>query len=362
MKGFKIIKLESIIKFMPKSNLPASEGKETGKYNFYTSSEKIKKCDFSEYDGTLCIVLGNGGRGSLFLDKSFSCSDHNFVFCAINESVTCYVYYYLKCNWNKVLNLFHGSTIGHLGKEDLCNLEIPIPEDINVIKIYLDCLNPCSEEIMSLKIQCHRSEKSICGIIKMSTTMGINGIDYDEYVLSDVCSIKAGPYIKKYELGIYPVIGGGNASKYTNVYNHSDSWIIHKDGISTKIISYISGNFFLNHHGWLLKPKFGFDITYIGYYISSETNNFLKKARGSVQTGLNQMNFYKTPIRILKQHIIQKYGLDKKFELINILRDQIQQTSNVEEETTKNLMNAVLDTTINSSDSNINLSDSEQKL
>ena len=35
-EGFKIVKLGNIVKFMPRSELPASEGKDQGKYNFYT--------------------------------------------------------------------------------------------------------------------------------------------------------------------------------------------------------------------------------------------------------------------------------------------------------------------------------------
>ena len=70
-------------------------------------------------------------------------------------------------------------------------------------------------------------------------------------------------------------------------------------------------------------------------------------------------HFRSTTIKILKQHIFQKYGLDKEFEFMDKIRNQLQQTLNTDNETIKNLMDRVLDTNTIKPELNINFSDQE---
>ena len=49
-KGYKLVRFGSICDYLSKSKRKASFGKKTGKYNFYTSSETIKKCDIADYN------------------------------------------------------------------------------------------------------------------------------------------------------------------------------------------------------------------------------------------------------------------------------------------------------------------------
>jgi len=147
-----------------------------------------------------------GGNGSLFLDKNFSCSDHNFVFCAADESTTCYVYYYLKYNWTKVLNLFHGSTIDHIGKENLCDLGIPVPADINSINLDINLLKICSKSLQSIQILYDDKKKYICELINLLTTACEKFVDYDEYNIMDLIKMKSGSFNSKDMItnGMYP--------------------------------------------------------------------------------------------------------------------------------------------------------------
>lgn len=129
-KGFSLIKLGDLIKYEKKSKRKAGEALEEGSYNFYTSSEKIKKCNDNDYKNNYCIILGTGGKHSLFMDKNFSCSADNFVFNTDNLIKTMYIYNYLKNTWNTfVFNLSNGTTLSHINKENLGNYEIPYPND-----------------------------------------------------------------------------------------------------------------------------------------------------------------------------------------------------------------------------------------
>ena len=75
-EGYEMIKLGDICEFMPKSKRNASFGQSTGQYNFYTSSEKVQKCDVVDYIDE-CLIIGSGGVANIKLDKNFSCSADN---------------------------------------------------------------------------------------------------------------------------------------------------------------------------------------------------------------------------------------------------------------------------------------------
>ena len=346
--GFRVVKLGDILKYREKNKHLAGEALEKGKYRFYTSSDKIKCCNFLDYDEKLSIIIGTGGIGALHLDDTFSCSSDNFVLYADSDELTTYIYYYLKGIWKRFTYLmFNGSIIGHITKSGLENFEIPVPESIDTIKLYLDFLAPANSSLQSLQSLQSQREASICAKIKLLSGRGKVGIDYDEYKLGDVCTVKAGKYLKKHEPGIYPIIGGGDISGYTDHFSGEDDWVIHKDGISKKIISQIKGKYLLNHHGWNI--VIGDDYlsiigkNYIGYYILSQTDYYMGLTTGSIQQGLNQDTFYQSTIKVLKPHLMEKYGLNKDFEFMDKLKDDIQQLFKDQEEFTKQMMALVLD-------------------
>jgi type I restriction-modification system DNA methylase subunit len=352
--GFKIIKLGQIIKFINKGKRLASFADENGKYTYYSSGSKVLKCNEADIQNKLCVIIGHSGNGCLFLDETFSTLLTNHVISCDDKYLLTYIYYYLKYNWDKFYNqCYSGSTVLNTSDENISNYEIPIPESIDTIKLYLDYLEPANQTLQTLQTLQTQKEASICGKIKLLTTMGEQGVDYDEYKLGDICYVKAGPYLKSDEKndGIYPIIGGGNASGTINRYDYEDDWVIHKDGISNKIISYIKGKFFVNHHGWIIKIKNNFSTLltkqYLGYFILSNTKNYLYQLNGSNQKGLNQETFYSFNIRILKPSIISKYKLDDDFEFMDKLKNDIQNTLQTQEEITKQMMTLILNTTIN---------------
>ena len=119
----KWVKLDNIIEFMPKSKKPASYGKKKGKFNFYTSSYKVKKCDEYDYKEE-CIILGTGGNINVKIDNKFSCSADNIIF---KSKYIKYIYNLLYYNPSFLEKGFKGAGIKHLSKKYLIDLKIPLP-------------------------------------------------------------------------------------------------------------------------------------------------------------------------------------------------------------------------------------------
>jgi len=130
--------LGEVCEFLPKSKRQASFGKDEGIYNFYSSSEKIKKCDISDYNEE-CIIIGTGGKANIKISSLFSCSADNYI---LKSMYNKYIYYYLKLNINILEDKFIGFTIKHISKNDISLIKIPIPsiEIQNKIVEYLDMI------------------------------------------------------------------------------------------------------------------------------------------------------------------------------------------------------------------------------
>ena len=88
-EGYELVKLGDACEFKAKSKRKASYGKKEGKYNFYTSSDKVQKCDEADYKDE-CLIIGDGGIANIQIDKDFSCSDHNYI---IKTNHNKYIYY-----------------------------------------------------------------------------------------------------------------------------------------------------------------------------------------------------------------------------------------------------------------------------
>ena len=343
-QGYKLVKMKDLFDYEPKSKRPASFANDEGLFRFYTSSDTIKKCTECDYKSKKpVLIFGTGGKGSLFIDNEFSCSADNFICLLKNEFTiehTNYIYQYIKSNWKEfVFKMFNGSTLGHINQTRLNEYQIPIPIDISKFTPQLTKLSKSHDKISELTEQIPLKEKNICDEIKNLTENGIKGVDWDEYKLGDVCEVSAGKYLKSYIKGnLYPIIGGGDISGYINEYNNEDNWVIHKDGVSKKIISYVKGKFFLNHHGWIMKTIKNISKTYIGYYIINITNKIMESLNGTNQKGLNQDKFYSFKIRILKDKVLSKYKLQDKFDEVDKLKEELETTKKTYQEEINKLM------------------------
>ena len=131
--SYKLVKLEDICNFLPKSKRNASFGKKSGKYNFYTSSDKIKKCDDNDYNED-AVIIGTGGNSCIhFAKNEFSCSA-DIILLKSNTIDIKLIYYSLLSLWSIFIKNMHGTTIKHVTKEMIKKFSIPIPKSDEKIK------------------------------------------------------------------------------------------------------------------------------------------------------------------------------------------------------------------------------------
>lgn len=151
------IEFTKVLTYLSKKNkYKATDGKENGKYRFYTSSQdKIMYRDDYEFKEEH-ILIGRGGVASLHLTSMFSVShDDVYVLKNINnEDNLKYVYYYMKNNIDLIANSFKGSTIKHCSKETLSQIKIKLPKNRDLIK----ALESIFTEIKALQNDVNRAE------------------------------------------------------------------------------------------------------------------------------------------------------------------------------------------------------------
>ncbi len=132
------IKLGDVCEILNKSKHKAGDAIDAGKYNFYTSSNIIKKSNFNDYKCE-CIIIGSGGNGSLFIDKNFSCSADNFIL-DTKKNIK-FIYYFLKLNFKELYKLYKGNGLKHLSQTDLKNFlipNLPIQHQEEIVKLLDD--------------------------------------------------------------------------------------------------------------------------------------------------------------------------------------------------------------------------------
>jgi len=349
-QGFKIVKLGDIIKYKPKTNHGAQEGEAIGKYVYYTSSQKIKYSNYLDIDNELCIIIGTGGEGALYLDDNFGMSQHMFAFNCENIHLTTYVYYYLKYNWDKLYDkCFNGSTLKCLNKTNLDFYELPIPENIETIKLYLDYLEPANQTLQTLQTLQTQKEASICGKIKLLTMVGKLGEDYDEFKFDDLIKYQKKMIKYKAESGLEKgkykfYTSSQNKIMYINdepMFNETMLIMGRKGDASV----HYDNNFSCEHDDVYVMKVINCNIRYIYYYIKSYIDWFAYQMMGSTIKGTSKEILSKFNVRILKPDIISKYKLDDDFIFMDKLKNDIQNTLKIQEETTKQMMSMILSST-----------------
>jgi len=179
IKDISYKKLSDICDFLPKSKRHASYGSSEGKYPFYTSSQTVKRCNECDYNDK-CIIIGTGGNANIKYDTNFSCSADNIIIKCKN--VNCkYVFYFLRTNIKILESGFTGSTIKHISKEYVTNIEIPIPSKSiqNKIVEQFDNIND------SIENRGHKYNK----ILNKYMTLLMSNNTKDEFV--DICKLFA---------------------------------------------------------------------------------------------------------------------------------------------------------------------------
>ena len=113
--------------FYPKSSIKAGEGKKTGKYPFFTSSDSQSLySDEYLYDDEF-LILGTGGLPSCnYVNGKFSLSTDNLLLKSKGNFKSKYIYYYLRYDdFNILKKGFHGAGLQHISKDYVQNIKLP---------------------------------------------------------------------------------------------------------------------------------------------------------------------------------------------------------------------------------------------
>jgi type I restriction-modification system DNA methylase subunit len=335
-KDYELKKLGDICTFLRKSKRNASFGQLEGKYNFYTSSDKVQKCDIVDYNEE-SIIIGDGGVANIKIDTIFSCSDHNYI---INTKYNKYIYYLISGNMNYLINGFSGSVLKNISKEYLLNLQIPIPKTEEKIKYWVDKISEPFDNKNKYELKLKELELEIKNkIINITENEDCNDIE-----LGDILDITSGKFnssdckIK----GLYPFYNGKSIQPdgYSNNYCYDgEKYIIFlKDGGAGpgKYGDQIGlGNVFLqtgksgftSHQLALeLKKKIqDINIIYIYYYLKLNKNNLMDLAKYSTTLGtITKLDLSKFNIKIPKDKKLIE-DLEPLFNKIDNLQIKIKE-------------------------------------
>jgi len=321
-EGYELVRLGDVCEFKQKSKRKASDGKQEGEYNFYTSSDKVQRCDVADYKDE-CLIIGSGGVANIKIDKDFSCSADNFI---LHSKYNKYLYPIIIGNMNILTYGFKGSTLKHLSKGYLENLQIPIPKSEQKIKEWVVKISTPYDKKNSKQNKIKELEEFIQDRIK---DIGENE-ECEEVELGSVCEINYGTRITKNNniIGNIPVYGGGDITFYTNVSNRNKkTLIVSRFALSKCCVRLISTDFFLNDSGMSIQAKNTNLQEYINNILMSKNiqeHIYIKCTSGSIQRNININLFKKLKIKIPKntQHI---KDLEPTFNEIEKLQEEVKE-------------------------------------
>ena len=311
--GYEMVKLGDIVEFLPKSKRKASFGKDEGEFNFYTSSDKVKKCDVVDYDDE-CLVIGTGGNSCIHYNiGKFSCSGDTILLKYKNNIEFNYIM--LKCIWNYLLNEMNGSTIKHVTKSLLENLEIPIPKSSKKIKYWVDKINKPYNKIQESKEKLNELEDKVQKDIQKM----LEHNETEEVELGELCEyIKTGKNIHNRTGKKYPYYGTSKIICYLDEYLFCGKHI----SIARKgdcIINYYNNKFTVNDDVILLKPNL-INYLYLYYYLINNKQKF--QYSGSTVKGVKKSDIEKLKLTLPKERKLIN-NLNQLFKEIDELNEEI---------------------------------------
>ncbi|MDD5770167.1 MAG: restriction endonuclease subunit S [Candidatus Gracilibacteria bacterium] len=145
--------LNEVIKFMPKTGRPATEGYPYGlekKYIFLKSGEWDNLyTDKYDFDGEY-ISIGDGGSANIhYVNGKFGVSGHNYVFNSINPNIlnNSLLYHYLFFRKNHWGILYKGVGIKNISKTDIEGIKIGFSKSLIEQQKIAKILNTCYNQI-----------------------------------------------------------------------------------------------------------------------------------------------------------------------------------------------------------------------
>jgi len=310
-KGYEMKKIGEEVKFLQKSKRKASFGKQKGKYNFYTSSETIKKCDVDDYKEQ-CLIIGTGGNSSIHLtDSNFSCSTDNII---MKSTKINYHYYIIQSLWKDFVNSMHGSTIKHVTNNMLKNYEIPIPKSQDKLEEWVTKIDKPYNKVIKYKKELKELEEKVQNDIQKM----LDENETEEVELGNLCEfIKTGKHKNKTKNELYPYYGTNKVMFYIDNYDYDGEHIcIARKGDCH--ITLRTNKFNVNDDVVICKP---IEHIKLIYYIM-KINIYNIDYTGSTVKGVKKSDLIKLKMQIPKnKKLIDNFN--PIFKQINTLKDNI---------------------------------------
>ena len=326
--NYKLVKINDIVKFMPKSKRPASFGKKEGKYLFYTSSQDKKLyCDTADYKDEY-LLIGDGGNSNIKLVNNFSCSDHHYI---IKSKYNKYLYHLLSSNIYLLENGFKGSTIKNLDKKYLEDLEIPIPKNKNDIIKWEDKLT----ELFNIIKKNENELLEIENTIKYEI-INLNKNECKFYKLDDI--VKFMPKSKRpasfgKKEGKYLFYTSSQDKKlYCDTADYKDEYLLIGDGGNSNIK--LVNNFSCSDHHYIIKSKYN---KYLYHLLNSNIDLLKIGFKGSTIKNLDKK--YLENLKIVIPNDLKEFN--KLFDKINEIKIEIYQNQKKYNKYLKELYNDI---------------------
>lgn len=350
-------KLKYMANLLPKSKMLASEGEETGRYPFYTSSERLTlRTDIATYDEE-SLILGTGGTFSIhYCNEPFSTSTDCLVL--LTNIYTRFLYYFLVSQSRIIDDIgFYGMGLRHLQRDFLLSINCPTPscQTQQAIADYLDLKTSQIDSIISnLTNQNKKLSEYRKSLISEAVTKGLDktvkmkdsGIpwigqipeDWEIKRLKDYFVFRKGEksalYTKDYidsHSGEYPVYSGQTESR--GIMGMIDSFdcdfdeclfttTVGANAMSTKLLK---GKFSLSQNCLIMLKKEVCECRFVNYLLQPLFDYEKSKIPSTTQPSLRciDLNFYQLCMpSINTQQAIANYLDLKTSQMDSIIEDQ----------------------------------------
>ncbi len=126
----------------------ANHSRTNGKYNFYTCSDRVMKCDEYSFDSESLLVAGNGNVGNVkYFNGKFDAYQRTYVITFKEFIGTAYLSF-LK-NQKILSNSSQGSVIKYLVLKDIQNIEVVLDQEVNKKIVDLLRIKLINEKMLS---------------------------------------------------------------------------------------------------------------------------------------------------------------------------------------------------------------------
>ena len=208
------ISLREILISQPKSKIKAGEGKENGKYRFFTSSPiQSKFIDVADYTFP-ALIFGTGGNASVhYCGEPFSTSTDCLVMYGTDDANLELIYQYLNTNLHILQAGFKGAGLQHISKDYILDIVLAFPDKETQNHILMELQNIDSLIIARREQLAKLDELVKSRFIEMFGDVITNTRGWKQYIFSEIATSRLGKMLDaKQQTGnnIFPYLANFN--------------------------------------------------------------------------------------------------------------------------------------------------------